>query len=169
MVPAPDTADRTGYVTTTDGTDSPALLYLGSTDLDYVVVSTRPANSVEEAARLRGMSVAAILKNDRRAARRWRLRVCPRPRRQVDRLGQASQAPRSSAAVASGRFDGAGGYWIRAGSDHAIRVDRNLARCGGFRDALVGRGLDRWGERTVSRSPCRRQICGIIWEPTLRT
>ena len=47
---------------TTDGTDSPALLYLGSTDLDYVVVSTRPANSVEEAARLRGMSVAAILK-----------------------------------------------------------------------------------------------------------
>lgn len=42
--------------------DTPALAYLASTDLEHEVVRTRRADSVEDAARLRGMPVAAILK-----------------------------------------------------------------------------------------------------------
>jgi Cys-tRNA(Pro) deacylase len=42
--------------------DTPALEYLATTDIDYEVVRTRRANSVEEAADLRGVPVAAILK-----------------------------------------------------------------------------------------------------------
>ena len=41
---------------------SPALDYLATTKLDFSVIQTRRANSVEEAAELRGLSVAAILK-----------------------------------------------------------------------------------------------------------
>ncbi len=42
--------------------DTPALAYLAETDLDYAVVRTRRADSVEEAARLRDLPVGAILK-----------------------------------------------------------------------------------------------------------
>ena len=42
--------------------DTPALAYLAETDLDYDVVRTRRADSVEEAARLRDLPVGAILK-----------------------------------------------------------------------------------------------------------
>ncbi len=42
--------------------DTPALAYLASIDLEYEVVRTARADSVESAARLRGVSVGAILK-----------------------------------------------------------------------------------------------------------
>lgn len=42
--------------------DTPALDYLAGTDLDYEVVRTRRASSVEEAAELRGVPVEAVLK-----------------------------------------------------------------------------------------------------------
>ena len=42
--------------------DTPALRYLAGTDLRYDVARTDPAGSVEEAARLRGIPVAAVLK-----------------------------------------------------------------------------------------------------------
>jgi Cys-tRNA(Pro) deacylase len=42
--------------------DTPALIYLAASDLTHEVVRTRRADSVEEAARLRGVPVEAILK-----------------------------------------------------------------------------------------------------------
>lgn len=45
-----------------DGENTPALEHLAGTDLDYAVVRTRRAASVEEAAELRGLPVSAILK-----------------------------------------------------------------------------------------------------------
>ena len=48
--------------TSNDAPDTPALAYLATTALDYEVVRTRRADSVEDAAQLRGMPVAAILK-----------------------------------------------------------------------------------------------------------
>jgi Cys-tRNA(Pro)/Cys-tRNA(Cys) deacylase len=42
--------------------DTPALAYLAATDLTYEAMETRRANSVQEAARLRGVAVEAILK-----------------------------------------------------------------------------------------------------------
>ena len=41
---------------------TPALAYLSTTDLSYDVVQTRRADSVEDAAALRGVPVAAVLK-----------------------------------------------------------------------------------------------------------
>ena len=43
-------------------TDTPALAYLAATDLEYRVVKTHGASSIEEAAALRGLPVTAVLK-----------------------------------------------------------------------------------------------------------
>lgn len=42
--------------------DTPALEELAGTDLDYEITHTKPAGSIEEAARLRGVAVGSILK-----------------------------------------------------------------------------------------------------------
>ncbi len=48
---------------TTPGPSTPAIDYLETTELSYRITRTRRANSVEEAADLRGVPVAAIIKS----------------------------------------------------------------------------------------------------------